>query len=372
MLHETSRVYRCRQPEQAHSQRVSRRDQKYLLVTATPLLPKSTNMRIVLLALVVAALAVTETTGTKHLKFLPAVRASLSLGSSLLRHVAEIKDRLRADVERHLLRHAEHHGHEVHVFRLPNWNPYALEQKPWTRPSFHGSFSYQASAAGGLPILPLPFFPRPRPAVMLVPCRSLRTHISHFVLPCIKIVHESRPASAVFSQPGNDAATTNGVVPRLRTTTAAYETNQTEEQVTGVVTRAADVSTTLAYQTSETEATTSVPTSDVTATDATTSDVAATDAATFALVTRAADVTTVTANPDVSVATEGDSTDEPSTEDGKSNMIPHGDESSTSSASSTTEETTKSSTSDMDFNDILKEAEAAFAKLTDQQRAFVR
>ncbi|KAL3217860.1 hypothetical protein MRX96_031966 [Rhipicephalus microplus] len=103
-------------------------------------------MKFVLLALVAAALVVTGTSGTM-LKLLPAVKASL------LRHVDQ-------------LRHIEHH--------VPNWNFHAPQQRPWAKPSFHGSFSYQASANGGLPTLPLPFFPKPRPSIILVPCRDVR------------------------------------------------------------------------------------------------------------------------------------------------------------------------------------------------------
>ncbi|KAH7971711.1 hypothetical protein HPB52_002368 [Rhipicephalus sanguineus] len=313
-------------------------------------------MRTVFLALVVSTLVVTETSGSK-MKLLPAVRASLSLGSSLLRHVAEIKDHLREDIERHLLRHVEHPGGYMHVFKLPNWNPHAL--RPWTKPSFHGSFSYQASASGGLPILPLPFFPRPRPAIMLVPCRGVRTHVAQFVFPCIKVIRESQVPHAVFgsSQAGQvteddvttNGFTTNGFVPRLLTTTATYGTDSTEEPVTGVVTRAVDVTTTpTTYQTTES----TTPAADVTAT--------------LDLGTRADDVTTVTESPDAGVTAESSSTVEP-TDDRKANMIPAHTDYPTTTTDDVTTEQPPSSTPDTHFNDLLKEAEAAFAKLKEQQ-----
>ncbi|KAH8027606.1 hypothetical protein HPB51_007156 [Rhipicephalus microplus] len=273
-------------------------------------------MRFVLFALVAAALVVAGTSGTM-LKLLPTVKASL------LRRVDEVKDQLR---------HIEHH--------VPNWNCHATQQRPWAKPSYQGSFSYQASAYGGLPALPLPFFPRPRPVIMLVPCRDVRTPIANFVFPCIKVVRGNEAPHAVLgsSQVGQvTSATTDG----LLATTPTYGTDWTgAQQVTGVVTRAADITTTPATYEATEAATT--PATVVTTT--------------LDLATRADEFGTVTESPDTGVSAEEGSTVEP-TIDRKNNMIPvH-----TDNPTTTTEQSPPVTPSH--FNDVLKEAEAAFAKL---------
>ncbi|KAH7942536.1 hypothetical protein HPB49_025020 [Dermacentor silvarum] len=324
-------------------------------------------MRIGALLLALAAVLVV---GEAHSsKFLPAVRASLQLGSRLLRHVAAVKDRLREDVERHLLRHVEHRpGHEF-VFELPSWKKPMLP-RPWTSPAFHSSFSYQASSSG-LHMLPLPFFPRPMPAIVVVPCRNVKTHIAHFVLPCIRITGEfGRPASGLgASQPNNVTQetsnvtvddTTSDLAPRAPTSTMTYGTDAEEQYVTGVATRAVDVTENSSTTTYSTEIEEVTPTPSELA-----NDVTATDAVSFALGTRADDVTVVTDIPDVTTEAGYDkySAEGPFTLDRKSNMILDDDEHTTTdgNALGTTEPT-----DDRNFNDILKEAEAAFAKLSEQ------
>lgn len=286
-------------------------------------------MRFVLFALFTTALVVAETSGTE-LHLLPAVRASLSLGSSLLRHVADVKDILRQDIDRRLF----------HSITMPDWNFHALQLRPWAKPSYHGSFSYQASAYGGLPALPLPFFPRPRPVIMLVPCRDVRTPIANFVFPCIKVVRGNEAPHAVLgsSQAGQvTGATTDG----LLATTPTYGTDWTgAQQVTGAVTRAAHVtSTPAAYETTEAATT---PATGVTTT--------------LDLITRADDVSTVPESPYTGVSAQDGSTVEP-TVDRQANTIPvHTD-------IPTTTEQSPPVTTPSHFNDVLKEAEAAFAKL---------
>ncbi|XP_075555988.1 uncharacterized protein LOC142588293 [Dermacentor variabilis] len=340
-------------------------------------------MRIGALLLALAAILVAAEAHSS--KFLPAVRASLSLGSSLLRHVAAIKDRLREDIERQLLRHVEHHHHPGldFVFELPSWKKPAL-QRPWPSSAFHSSFSYQASSSGPH-MLPLPFFLRPMPAIAIVPCRNIRTRIAHLVLPCIRIASGEfqRPVTNLgASQPNNvtqgtsnvTADTTSDLAPRVPTSTVTYGTDPVEQYVTGVVTRAVDV-TTNGETTSTPTYETTTETGEVTPTPSElSSDVTATDAVSLALGTRADDVTTVTVSPDVEV-TSGAGYDkytaqEPANLDRKGNMILDmfgiPTTSTNGNARNTTEQPTSSATEDMNFNDILKEAEAAFAKLTDQ------
>ncbi|XP_065303250.2 mucin-17-like isoform X2 [Dermacentor albipictus] len=383
--------------KRGHLARVCRRGQKFI-ASATVRFPESTTMRIGALLLALAAVLVTAEAHKS--KFLPAMRASLSLGSSLLRHVAEIKDRLREDIERQLLRHVEPHHHPgLHfMFGLPSWKKPALQQL-WMSPAFHSSFSFQSSSSGPH-MLPLPFFPRPMPAIAIAPCRNIRTRIAHFVLPCIRITSGEfqRPVAGLgASQPNNvtqgtsnvTADTTSDLAPRVPTSTVTYGTDPVEQYVTGVVTRAVDVTTdgettsTPTYETTtENGETTSTPTYETTTetgevTPTTTelsSDVTATDAVSLALGTRADDVTTVTDSPDVEVTSEAgyekSTAQEPANLDRKGNMILDmfgiPTTSTNGNARNTTEQPTSSATDDMNFNEILKEAEAAFAKLSDQ------
>ncbi|XP_054927842.1 uncharacterized protein [Dermacentor andersoni] len=327
-------------------------------------------------ALLLALAAVLVAAEAHSSKFLPAVRASLSLGSSLLRHVAAIKDRLRDDVERQMLYNFKfrHNPGLAFLLKLPPFNSPRLK-RPWASPAFHSSFSYQASSSGPH-MLPLPHM-LPMPAIAIVPCRNIRTRIAHLALPCIGIASEEfqRPAAGLgASQPDNvtqgtsnvKADTTSDLAPRVPTSTVTYGTDPVEQYVTGVVTRAVAV-------TENGETTTE--TREVTPTlSELTSDVTATDAVSLALGTRADDVTTVTDSPDVEVTSEAGyakyTAQEPANLDRKGNMILDmfgiPTTSTNDNAQNTTEQPTSSATDDMNFNDILKEAEAAFAKLSDQ------
>lgn len=340
------------------------------------LLHKPTMKTSVLFTVLAASLITAEGTS----KLLPAVRASLSLGSTLLRHLAHVKDRLREDVERHLLRNAEH-TYPVHLFKLPSWHKSVLA-RPWVSPQFHTSFSYQAAGSGGLPVLPLPFFPQPlRPAVVLVPCRYPRTHIAQVIFPCIRVIapvgHAAPQISVVQGTTGNETNVTasglggNDTFPRVRTTTVANEEHG--EEVTGnsttVVpsTRAADVT--------ETGVTTSSVPSTVGTVETTTPDSAASDPN-----TRATDVATTseegTTSTDAGTTTEGvttteaplQSTDSSATEpdDRQANTMPDSTQRPTTTEQGSTAGVTDYGgwpTDSVDFNDILKGAPVNFGKL---------
>ncbi|XP_077537108.1 uncharacterized protein LOC144149420 [Haemaphysalis longicornis] len=334
----------------------------------------------VLFAVLAASLITAEGTS----KLLPAVRASLSLGSTLLRHLAHVKDRLREDVERHLLRNAEH-TYPVHLFKLPSWHKSVLA-RPWVSPQFHTSFSYQAAGAGGLPVLPLPFFPQPlRPAVVLVPCRYPRTHIAQVIFPCIRVIAPvglgAPQISVVQGTTGNETNATetnvttsghggNDIFPRVRTTTVANEDLEEEfqEEVAGNSTTVVPIT-----RVTDTEATTSSVQSTV---ETTTSDSAASDAN-----TRATDVTTTseegTTFTDAGTTAKGvttteaplQSTDSSATEpdDRQANTMPD----STQRPTTTGQGSSTAGVSDyagwptdsVDFNDILKGAPVSFGKL---------
>ncbi|KAK8758836.1 hypothetical protein V5799_003534 [Amblyomma americanum] len=337
---------------------------------------------IVLLATLAAAFIAADASS----KLLPAVRAGLSLGSSLLRHVAEVKDRLREDVERHLLRQIEQPWlhHNMHAFKVPRWRPVTSPPlRPWDlHHSYHGSLSYQASASGSLPLLHMPYFPRPKPRVILVPCRSPRTHITHILLPCVRIIGD-------FQQPSGLVL---GVTPQF--------------SLTGNVTPSELFT--------RRQSTTTPPSDDVTATGETTTYTSSefagdvvTGGVTFVPSTRAADVTEATTPPEGNVTTEAnwqwteesvtvtptesedDATTEASTqvteefestepEDRRANTVPEdaGRPATTTAGDKTTGQPESTTTHDMyydamptdsdDFNDILKDAQANFGKLVDQ------
>ncbi|KAL1447958.1 hypothetical protein MTO96_006531 [Rhipicephalus appendiculatus] len=303
-------------------------------------------MRIALLALVVAALVVSETSGSTELKLLPAVRTSLSLGSSLLRHLAEIKDHLREDIDRYLVRHIGHPGSYYHAIKRPNWNLPA--QFPWVKPSFHGAFSYQASSTGGLPMLPLPFFPKPRPAIMFVPCLNVKTPIAPFVFPCVKARRTKSPPTDSCRgcrRPRRPTERTppknrSRVLLRVPSTSRQPKPPSRRRRLPRLTSRRRSTSAHALLTSRRPTRPPEAPT------------------------TPASDVTTVTENPDAGVTVEDGSTVEP-THDRKANMIPSHTDYPTTTDGATTEQP-PSSTSDTPFNDLLKEAEAAFAKLKEQ------